>query len=116
MTVLTLGEQAAFAALVERVARPAPPLPPVGETDAVAGFDAWLAAAPPLNRAVLRGALRMRARPRLPGPLLEALRAAAAACYYGDPAVMRALGYDAAAVVRRGRALRAARGETAGLA
>jgi len=106
---MNASETAAFAALVHRVAMPTPPLPRVADTDAVAGFDAWLAAAPPLNRVVLRAALRLRARPRIPGPLRDALRAAASAGYYGDPAVMRALGYDADAVVRRGRALRAQR-------
>jgi len=50
MTVMNPREARAFAALVERVAMPAPPLPRVADTDAVAGFDAWLAAAPALNR------------------------------------------------------------------
>ncbi len=36
---------------------PAPPLPAVRATDAVAGFDRWLAAAPQANRAAIRGAL-----------------------------------------------------------
>ncbi len=40
---------------------------------------------------------------------MEALRAAAAAAYYGDDAVMRRLGYDAAERVRRGGELRAAK-------
>ena len=109
MTVMNAREAAAFATLVHRVARPVAPLPCVADTDAVAGFDAWLAAAPPLNRVVLRAALRLRDRPRVPGPLRDALHAAASAGYYGDPAVMRALGYDAAAVVARGRSLRGQR-------
>jgi hypothetical protein len=132
LTVLSGREAAIFACLADTVAMPAPPLPPVAATDAVAGFDAWLAAAPALQRVAQRGALlalglaRLRrrtparreallgslGRSRVPGVavLLEALRAAAAGCYYGDPEVMRMLGYDAAERVSRSRALRAAEG------
>ena len=39
---------------------------------------------------------------------MEALRASAAAAYYGDDGVMRGLGYDAGERVRRGREVRAA--------
>jgi hypothetical protein len=134
LTVLRPREAAIFACLADAVAMPVPPLPPVAATDAVAGFDAWLAAAPAPQRLAQRGALlalglaRLRrrtparrdallaglARSRVPGVamLLEALRAAAAGCYYGDREVMRALGYDAAERVSRGRALRAAEGRS----
>ena len=82
-------------------------------TDAVAGFDAWLARAPQANRAAIRASLlglgtRLRGRDcagraealrttrttRAPGvpQLMEALRAAAAAAYYGDDDFMRRLG------------------------
>jgi hypothetical protein len=132
LAVLSGREAAIFACLADTVAMPAPPLPPVRATDAVAGFDAWLAAAPALQRTAQRSGLlllglaRLRqcsparreallaglGRSRVPGlaVLLEALRAAAAGCYYGDPEVMRALGYDAAERVSRGRSLRAAEG------
>ena len=43
MKVLSPREAAIFASLTDAVAMPAPPLPPVATTDAVAGFDAWLA-------------------------------------------------------------------------
>lgn len=134
LAILGPREAAIFACLIDAVARPAPPLPPVVATDAVAGFDAWLAAAPAAHRLAQRGALlalglaRLRrrtpprrealletlARSRVPGVamLLEALRAAAAGCYYGDREVMRELGYDAAERVSRGRALRAAEGRS----
>jgi hypothetical protein len=93
----------AFAALVDAVVAPEPPLPPVGATDAVAAFAAWLARAPRLNRIVLRAALvavglarsraaRLAVLKRL-GPVGEALRPLAAACYYGDAGVLRVLGY-----------------------
>ncbi len=95
-------ERDIFACLVDTVVAPAPPLPPVDQTDAVEGFERWLAAAPRLNRAVLRGALlglgalRLRRRGaheriallrRLPRELTEPLRAAAALSYYGDARV-----------------------------
>jgi len=126
--VLSPREAAIFASLADAVAMPEPPLPPVRGTDAVEGFDAWLAAAPRENRAAVRASLlglgtRLRGRDRservailralegTPGaaPLMEALRAAAAAAYYGDDAVLRRLGYDAAERVRRGDVLRAAK-------
>jgi hypothetical protein len=102
-------ERDIFACLVDTIVAPAPPLPPVRETDAVDAFDRWLAAAPRLNRAGLRaallslGALRLRRRDaparlrllrRIPKDLMEPLRAAAAMSYYGDPTVGRLLGYD----------------------
>jgi hypothetical protein len=104
---VTRGEARRFAALVEEAVRPGGDLPPVRETDAVAAFDAFLRAAPPLNRTVLRGLLRV---PRWVGPVHELMSRIAAHCYYGDVHVMRALGYDADAVVARAAALRAAEG------
>jgi choline dehydrogenase-like flavoprotein len=130
MSVLSAREASLFTALADAVAMPTPPMPPVAATDAVAGFEGWLARAPRANRAAIRLALlglgtRLRGRDRAgraaalerlgrsraPGvaPLVEALRAAAAAAYYGDDGVMRRLGYDAAERVRRGAELRAKR-------
>jgi choline dehydrogenase-like flavoprotein len=129
MSVLTRREASIFAGLADAVAMPVPPRPGVARTDAVAGFDGWLARAPRLNRIALRGSLlalglRVRgmdrgqraaalgrlARSRVPvvPQLMEALRASAAAAYYGDDHVMRALGYDAGERARRGREVRAA--------
>ena len=131
LAVLTPREAAIVAVLADTVAAPEPPLPPVGDTDAVAAFDRWLEHAPRVNTLALRGvlypagaALRGKSRPervaalkaldrsRLPGvrQLTEAVRAAVAACYFGDLAVMRLLGYDAEANVARGRRLRAEEG------
>jgi choline dehydrogenase-like flavoprotein len=126
--VLSPREAAVFAAFADAVAMPEPPLPAVRATDAVEGFDAWLASAPRPNRVAIRASLlglgtRLRGRSRAervealralagaPGvaPLMEALRAAAAASYYGDDGVMRRLGYDAGERVRRGAAIRAER-------
>ena len=104
---MTSREAALFARLVEDTVRPGGVLPPVLQTDAVAAFDAWLRAAPRLNRLVLRGALRAHGRPAALG---DVLRRVAAHCYFGDVEVMRRLGYDADAVVRRATTLRAAEG------
>jgi hypothetical protein len=127
LAVLTPREAAVVASLADTIAAPEPPLPPVAETDAVAAFDRWLVHAPALNRLALRAvlypaaarlrrrdrtervaALRELDRSRVPGvrQLTEAVRAAVAACYFGDTGVMRLLGYDADAVVERGRRLR----------
>lgn len=127
LEVLTAREAAIVAALADTIAAPEPPLPPVGATDAVAAFDRWLRRAPSLNRLALRGVLypagaALRGRPRaervaalhgldrsrVPGvrQLTEALRATVAGCYFGDVGVMRVLGYDAEAVVARGRRAR----------
>ena len=124
--LLRRREARVLRALVDAVAAPEPPLPPVERTDAVAAFAAWLEPAPRLNRALLRAALRglliarFAARDRtarlaflgrlerfgLSRPLAEALRAAAAVAYYGDAGVLRVLGHDP---VQRVRAARAAR-------
>jgi hypothetical protein len=104
---MTRREAQLFAALVEEVVRPGGELPPVGQTDAVAAFDAFLRAAPRPNRLVLRGALRARARL---APLDDVLRRLAAHCYFGDARVMATLGYDAEAVVARAAEVRAREG------
>ena len=54
---MTPREASIFAAVVHAVVDPEPPLPPVAATDAVAAFERWLAAAPPLSRAALRALL-----------------------------------------------------------
>jgi hypothetical protein len=118
---LSPREASIFACLTDTLLAPAPPLPPVAETDAVAAFDAWLQRAPRANRIALRGLLlALELAPRVatrahtawhalaPGrrlellqrlersggrPLVEALRAAAAVSYYGDARVSALLGY-----------------------
>ena len=106
---MTAREARAVAALVDAVAAPEPPLPPVRDTDAVASFATWLAHAPRPNRTVLRAALLALAAARFPrrdragrlallrrlggSPLAEGLRATAAVSYYGDAGVLRALGH-----------------------
>jgi hypothetical protein len=119
---LTRRETSVLAALIDAVAAPLPPLPPVGETDAVAAFERWLSYAPRFNRGALRAALagfvaaryacrdrrgRLALLARL-GPLGEALRAQAAMSYYGDAGVLAVLGHDPATRVREARAARAA--------
>jgi hypothetical protein len=106
---MTRREAERVAALMEDVARPGDELPPVGETDAVAAFDAWLRAAPPAGRLVFRALLRLPARGPL-ATLREPLVRLAAHCYYGDDEVMRRLGYDPDAVVARATAVRLAEG------
>ena len=122
MTVLSPREASIFACLADTLLAPAPPLPPIGATDAVRAFDAWLARAPAINRMGLRAVLlglelaprltRARTRWRRLSParrlalldrlahrgpggraLVEALRAAAAVSYYGDARVSALLGY-----------------------
>jgi hypothetical protein len=121
MTVLSAREARIFACLADTVLAPTPPLPPVDRTDAVEAFDAWLAAGPRLTRLGVRAALlALEAAPRLTRarrrwralppaarldvlhrieraggrPLVEALRAAAAVSYYGDPRVSVLAGYE----------------------
>ena len=119
--LLSKREASIFACLADTLLAPAPPLPPVAETDAVAAFDAWLQRAPRANRIALRGVLialelaprvatgahtAWRALPparrlellrrleRTGGrPVVEGLRAAAAVSYYGDAQVSALLGY-----------------------
>ena len=97
-------ERALVERYVEEAVAPAPPLPPVAGTDAVAAFGAQLAAAPRLNRLGIRTLLLADAAGLGLGPAGEPLRALAHISYYGDLGVMRTLGYDPAAVVRRARA------------
>ena len=96
---MTGRERAAFARIVDSVVAPAPPLPPVSGTDAVASFDRLLAASPALHRLGLR--LAVIAIGRIPreqraGVLkrIDPIRATAAMAYYGDARVQRLLGYD----------------------
>lgn len=139
LQALTPREASIFACLVDLIVEPLPPLPEVSRTRAAFVFDAWLAKSPIVNRAALRGllyaaelapiALGERARlRRLPrqrrtavierlsrGPaagrrLLAFVRLFAVVGYYGDDDVSRRLGYDADAVVERGRRLRAEQG------
>lgn len=133
---MTHREQAIFAALTDTVVAPAPLLPPVDQTDAADFFGQWLDRAPKLNELALRAALhaldtapliRHRRRfhtlpqqhrvdylKRLETSKLrvatKALKGIAFLCYYGDDALLRRLGYDADANVRRGRELRASEG------
>jgi hypothetical protein len=122
VTALSPREASIFACVADTLLAPAPPLPPIHATDAVAAFDAWLCRAPRLNRLALRAVLLgLEAAPRLtrahtrwrrmpparrlallerlahrPGgrALVEALRAAAAVSYYGDAHVSALLGYE----------------------
>ena len=80
------------------------------------GLQEFIAAAPWPQRAGLKVLLALARRPRgaallarlpLAGQLAASLRALGA---YDEPAVARALGWDAAAVVERGRRLRRAEG------
>jgi hypothetical protein len=123
-----------FACLTDTVVAPADGLPAVRDTDAIDAFDATLAAGPGLNRVGLRAALyvlelaplalgegaRMRRlaparriavltrleRNAAAAGLVDAMRAIAYLCYYGDAGAAARVGYDADAVVARGRALR----------
>jgi hypothetical protein len=81
-----------------------------------AGLDSFVAAAPWPQRSGLRMLLALARRPRsrallARAPLAEqAAHSTLALGRYDDPAVARRLGWDAAAVVARGRALRRAEG------
>lgn len=140
LAVLSPREASIFACIADTVAAPESVLPPVADTDAVAFLDRWLQRSPALNRLGLRALLyaaelaprafgeRRRLR-RLDGRgrarALEAMEAArsrrlrqvvklmksmAFLSYYGDDAVMSAVGYDAEANLNRGRRLRAEQG------
>jgi hypothetical protein len=140
LRALTPREASIFACLADTIVAPEPVLPPIRQTDAVAGFDRWLARAPRVNRLALRAFLyavelcppalgfgaRLRGlapeeRARLLGrveragshrvrQLVKAMKAMVFLSYYGDDRVMLILGYDAEANVRRGRALRTREG------
>ena len=119
---MTRREASIFAAVVDAVVDPEPPLPSVAATDAVAAFERWLAAAPPLNRAALRALLyvaelaptvlgqgaRLRELPR-PGRLhalarlgapADPLRSVAAGSYWGDAGALQAIGHRAKGPVK----------------
>jgi hypothetical protein len=97
-------ERTLVARYVDEAVAPTPPLPPVAGTDAVAAFAAQLAAAPRMNRLGIRALLLAHAAGVALGPAEEPLQALAHISYYGDLGVMRILGYDPEAVVRRARA------------
>ena len=137
LLVLSRREASIFACLTDAVVAPEPVLPPVGETDAVAFFDRWMARSPRLNRLGLRALLyALETGPRLlgfgarmrrlsPGRRAEYLHAIeqhrvarlrqlaklmqgfGQLAYYGDDRVMLLIGYDAEANLERGRVLRA---------
>jgi hypothetical protein len=79
-------------------------------------LDTFMAAAPPLQRGGMRALMALASRPR--GVALLARLPAAdqlaqmltALGRYDDPEVARGLGWDGAAVIARGRALRRAEG------
>jgi hypothetical protein len=127
---LTAREADIFRCVADTVVAPGTP---VGATDAAAFFADWLTHSPAPNRLGLRALLyalelapwlggegarlrrlpaprrravleRIRATPA--GGALEAVASIAQLAYYGDGAVMKALGYDPDAVVARCRALR----------
>jgi hypothetical protein len=81
-----------------------------------AGLDAFIAAAPWPQRAALRALLALARRPRgaaliARAPALAQLAGAVMGFgRYDEPAVARALGWDAEAVIARGRSLRRAEG------
>ena len=134
---MTARERRVVGALVEWSVAPRAPLPAVRDTDAVSAFGRLLERSAAPQRLALRAALLglellplVTRRPRPLGRLsiaernaaferLErgrlvaagsALARVAALVYYGDAGVQRLLGYDAEAVVARGRAIRAAEG------
>jgi hypothetical protein len=79
-------------------------------------LDEFVAAGPALQRPGLRALLTLARRPRGRALLTslplaqQAADSLIAMAHYDDPARSRALGWDADAVVRRGRELRATRG------
>ena len=140
MNVITAREASIFACLTDTAVAPAPVLPPVAQTDAAQAFDRWLERAPRINALGLRAALfaielaplafghrrRLRRlaeadraaflatlerhRAPLVRQLVKALKSIAFLCYYGDDQLLNRLGYDPAANLARGRALRVEQG------
>ncbi len=138
LVAITPREASIFACLADTLIAPEPALPPVAQTTTVAAFDAWLAAAPRLNRTGLRACMYLveisprllgfrhrlrrlsdaerlrwaeKARGDAPAPvrqLADTMRLMAVFCYYGDDDVARQLGYDSDERIARGRALRKA--------
>jgi hypothetical protein len=133
---LSRREARIFASLTEVFCAPAPPLPAVGETDAVAFVDYLVARAPRRNRIGFKLILRLfDVAPLLRGygasftrlslsrrtafvrdldhsrwMLLRVgarlMKTIALMSYWGDAGVLRASGYDPDAIIARGRALR----------
>jgi hypothetical protein len=89
---------------------------PTDAAPAPSGLDAWLAAGPWPQRWAMRALRALAARPRGAallarlGPLGQLGGSIVALGHYDEAARGRALGWDAAAVVARGRALRRAEG------
>lgn len=140
LRALTPREASIFACLTDAFVAPEPVLPAVRYTDAVEFFDSWMARSPALNRIGMRALLyalelaplatdaRTRLRrldragrarwlhaiertPNAPvRAVVKLLKGAAQFAYYGDDRVLGICGYDAAANVARGRALRVAEG------
>jgi hypothetical protein len=137
---LTPREASIFACLADAYCAPAGDLPSVRETGTVEFFDDWLSRVPALNQAGFRALLYMlemgpfvsgyghRFRQLEPERRREYLRSldrsrvlalrgaaklmkvATSLGYYGDDAVLRHLGYDREALLRRSRELRRAEG------
>ena len=140
LVCLAPREASIFACLVDTVAAPEPLLPAVAQTDCALFFDRWMAASPTLNARGMRALLlALELMPRALGfrrrfrqlpveerarflqkverssnqqvrQLVKLLKGAAFLSYYGDDGVMRRVGYDAEANLRRARALRRAEG------
>lgn len=138
LRALTPREASIFACVCDAVVAPDPVLPAVRDTDAVVFFDDWMARSPALNRLGMRALLyvlelspfatgagaRLRrldsadrarwlvALERAPSAqarmLAKLVKGAAQLSYYGDDRVLARCGYDAAANLERGRALRRA--------
>ena len=120
---MSTREASIFACLVDTLLAPESPLPPVAETNAVESFGVWMSRFPAGGRIGMRAVLviiellpRVLGRRRLPwhalppaerlqwitrfergmpsgSSVLDGLRAAAGASYYGDPLVSVVLGY-----------------------
>jgi hypothetical protein len=140
LSALSPREASIFACICDTAVAPEPLLPPVTGTDAVKSFDNWLARAPRLNRVGLKALLYVsEMAPRLLGfdgrlrrldraaralaleraeglrspklrQLVKLVKGIAFLSYYGDDGVMRRLGYDADANIRRSRAARVKEG------
>lgn len=75
MRALSPREASIFACFTDAVVAPEPILPPVGQTDAVAFFDEWMAQAPRLNRTGMRALLYvLELSPLVAGPQRTRLR------------------------------------------
>lgn len=90
-------QRSAIEALIEWAVAPAPPLPPVAATGAVAAFVNSLDSGPRSQRLAVNALLFVfRDRDRLLrgalAPIGEALAGLAQLAYYGEPAVLHALG------------------------